>query len=343
MDANPMERASDLLDSSLLATVTRSGQPESWHRGMFAVVEGDRVIRSEGDIQGLIYARSSVKPFQALPLLERGIVDRESFSDAELAVISASHNGTREHQAVVQALLERGGFQESDLLCGPHSPFDIESGRELVRAGKKPSRIHNNCSGKHAGFLWLARELGVPLPDYLDPESASQLVVRESVCEMAGVALDAVDAGVDGCGAPTLRLPLVGLARAFSRMTNPDDLSPVRSQACRRMLNAVSHHPVLLAGRGRFCTALIESAPGRVYPKNGAEGVYAVGLAGMGIGIAIKILDGEARAYPPVVVEILRGLGLWEEIPASLEDFARVPIRSTRKDLVGHIESAFRW
>ncbi len=327
----------------LLATVDRSGRVESRHHGAVVVVRGDEVVHAWGDHGRRIYTRSAVKPLQALPLLERGVAERHRWSDRELALISASHNSTPEHIEVVRGLLAVGGFSEQDLQCGPHAPFDRAASLAIARSGGKPGRIHNNCSGKHAGFLHLAQDLGVPAEAYLDPESASQQLIKRTVAEMAGIEPGTVDVGLDGCGAPTLGLPLVALARAFWGLANPDHLPSVRAGACRRMFEAISRAPVYLAGRGRLCTALIESAPGRIYPKNGAEGVYAAGVAGGpdgGFGIAIKVTDGHERGYIPVVVDLLARMGLWPEVPESLADFRRIPIRNTQKIVVGHVQSA---
>jgi L-asparaginase II len=309
-----------------------------------ALVEGDRVW-SQGDPEQPIFARSAVKPFQALPLFERGIVDRLQLSDAELALISASHSGSEDHVAVVRGLLERAGLSEGDLGCGPHAPFDRESRLSMYRSGERPGRIHNNCSGKHAGFLLLAQDLGVPLESYLDPDSETQQAVRKAILLMTGLQNSEIDEAVDGCAAPTYRMPLIALARGFARLVNPQGLSDVHAAACRRLLTAVTAEPLLLAGRGRLCTALLRSADGNLYPKNGAEGVYACGLrlGARSFGLAVKVCDGQERGYFPAVVEILQRLGLWQELPAELADFARVPIRNTRDSLVGEVRSSLEF
>lgn len=325
-----------------MAIVTRGGEVESSHCGHAVVVRGGQVVASFGDPHVPVWSRSAIKPFQALPLFDRGLVARFDLSDEELALISASHQGTPLHVATVDGLLRKGALQRSDLGCGPHAPFDKDSSFALARAGAKPERIHNNCSGKHTGFLLLANDCGTPLPDYLAPESTAQRLVRQAVADMTGVNVAELGVAVDGCGAPTLRLPLSALATGFWRLANADHagLAPSRRDACARLLVAVNRAPVHLAGHGRLCTALIESAPGRLYPKNGAEGVYAVGVAGLDLGIAIKVDDGAERGYTPVVIELLRRMGLWREVPASLAEFARMPIRNTRKAVVGYVESA---
>lgn len=332
---NPSERESP---SCLLSVVERSGRVESRHHGAVVVVGREGVVHAWGDTDTQVYTRSAIKPLQALPLLERGVAKRLDLGAPELAVMCASHQGTPEHVEVVRGFLARGDFSEDDLLCGPHAPFDKRASLDIARAGGKPQRIHNNCSGKHTGFLHLAADMGVAPESYLDPESASQQLIRRTVGEMAGVDEADIELGVDGCGAPTLHLPLVALATAFFRLANPDGLPDVRAAACRRIFDAANREPVLLAGHGRLCTALIRSAPGQLITKNGAEGVYAAGTAN-GYGVAIKVSDGAERGYTPVVVDLLQRLGIWSEVPAELADFAAVPVRNTRKALVGHVRS----
>lgn len=307
------------------------------------MVRGDEVLHRLGEPDRPIYSRSAIKPLQALPLLERGIAARLSLTPPELALLSASHNGTPRHVEVVEQILARGGFTRDDLLCGPHAPFDQKASRAITAASSKPHRIHNNCSGKHAGFLLLAADMGVPQEQYLDPESASQQLIRRTVAEMAGLAYEDLGVGVDGCGAPTLHLPLTALARAFANLTNPQHLPPVRADACKTLLGAISEHPELLAGAGRLCTALIRSRPGAIYPKNGAEGLYAFGLPGRGLGVAIKVDDGAERGYQPVVVDLLRALSHWDEVPDPLRPFHLVPLRNTRKLVVGEVACAVSW
>lgn len=335
----------------VLAVATRSGAIESWHRGAVAVVHGDELVLALGEVERPVFARSAVKPFQALPLLERGFADAQRLPAGELAVLCASHDGTPAHTAAVRSLLARGGFGEDQLGCGPHAPFDSEARRLLLQRGERPGRVHNNCSGKHAGFLHLAAACGTPLAGYLDPEGASQREVNAAVAAMAGLPAP-LPTGLDGCGAPTFMLPLAALARAFARLVNPAAHAPVRARACQRILAAVGEAPVLLAGERRFCTALVRQWPGRAFAKNGAEGVYAVALAADParvhwpgpLGIAIKIDDGAERGYQPVVVELLQRLGaLPAVLPPALAAFAPLPIDNTQGRRVGEVRSQVPW
>ncbi|MFK7741067.1 MAG: asparaginase [Planctomycetota bacterium] len=339
----------------VLSAVTRSGRLESFHRGSVVVVHDGEIVLQLGSGDEPVYARSVVKPLQALPLYERGVVERLGLTAAERAVLCASHDGTPAHTATVSRFLARGGFDEDLLGCGPHAPFAKEARLAMLRDGERPRKLHNNCSGKHTGFLHLARELGVPLAEYLDPASASQQLVQQAVAEMAG--LDApLPIGVDGCGAPTFQLPLAAMARAFCQLANPDGPSCVRTRACRSILEAVGQAPVLLAGEARLCTALVRCWPGRAFAKNGAEGVYAVALAPDAtrdrypgaLGVAIKADDGAERGYQPVVVDLLRWLGAFagcqpETVPPDLQRFWRLAIGNTQKKVVGDVHCVVPW
>lgn len=336
----------------VLATVTRSGHVESWHRGAVAVWHVGEPALAVGDVAAPVFVRSAVKPLQALPFLERGLAERLQLPDEELAVMCASHDGTPQHTAAVRSFLQRGEFDEAQLGCGPHAPFDPQSRRDLLARGEKPQKVHNNCSGKHTGFLHLACDCGDDPATYLDPQSRAQREVREAIAAMAECR-EALEPGLDGCGAPTYRLPLAGLARAFCRLANPAGLPAVRAAACRRILDAVGRAPVWLAGERRLCTALVRTWPGASFAKNGAEGVYAVALAPDrartrwpgGLGIAVKIDDGAERGYQPVIVDLLRWLGAFPggEVPAALQPFHRQPITNTQRRTVGEVACAFPW
>jgi L-asparaginase II len=263
----------------------------------------------------------------------------------------ASHDGARIHVDAVRAFLRRGNLAEDQLGCGPHLPFDSDSRLALLRAGDKPQKVHNNCSGKHTGFLHLARACGDDLAGYLDPGCHSQQEVNAAVAAMAGLT-GPVPTGIDGCGAPTFVLPLAALARAFCQLANPDGLAAARALACTQIFAATGQAPALVAGEKRFCTALLRQWPGRVFAKNGAEGVYAVALAPDparqrwpgAIGLAIKIDDGSERGYQPVIVDLLQRLGaLPRELSPTLQAFWRQPIHNTQQKLVGEVASCVRW
>ena len=341
-----------LSPNPILSVVTRSGRVESWHRGAVSVFHDGQPVLALGDVDSPIFARSAVKPLQALPLFELGVPQRLGVPAEEIAVLCASHDGTDEHVAAVRSLLARGGLQEDLLGCGPHAPFAKASRQAMLERGEKPLKVHNNCSGKHSGFLHLARELGDELTSYLSPQSRAQQAIHAAVAEMAGLS-GPLETGLDGCGAPTFVLPLAALARAFCQLANPQGLGTVRAAACRSILAAVGQAPVLLAGEQRLCTALVRNFPGKSFAKNGAEGVYVLALANDprrtrfpgALGIAIKADDGAERGYQPVVIDLLRWLGAFsgEAVPESLRRFERITIHNTQKLLVGDVHSVAEW
>jgi L-asparaginase II len=217
--------------SVVLSEVRRGGVVESRHHGSLVVVRDEQVVKTLGEVSSVIYPRSAVKPLQALPLVERGGVERFGLGDDALGLACASHDGTAQHISVVRRMLAAGGFDETALQCGPHTPSNEDAARGLVRAGRSPSRLHNNCSGKHAAFLLLARLIGADPARYREPTEPVQRAVHDAVAAMVGC--ERLEGHVDGCGAPALRMPLVALARGFARLVTPRTLEASRATACR--------------------------------------------------------------------------------------------------------------
>jgi len=298
-------------DNPVVVRVWRGDWVESQHRGAWALVDtAGRVIESVGDVQAGIFARSSLKSLQALPLLESGADRRFNLSEIEVALALSSHNGESCHTEPVAGLLARLGLLLDALRCGAQPPTDPRTRAELQRRGEKPSALHNNCSGKHAGFLCLARHLGAEAEGYLDPLGPVQLAVRAAVGEMTGAQLGELDTAIDGCSAPTFRMPLLRLATAIARVANPQALGPLRRAACERMLDAAGRHPELIAGHHRrLCTDLSRASGGRLFPKIGGEAVYVIGIRGQDRGLAIKIDDGETRGLHPLVLGLCERFG----------------------------------
>jgi L-asparaginase II len=329
-------RVSEPASTVVLTQVTRNGAVESVHRGAVVVTRDGGLLQAWGDPHQQIFARSTAKPFQALPFVEGGGLERYNVAPDELALMLASHGGTPEHVAVVTSLMRKLGVTPADLQCGTHAPFDVPSSHALIREGVRPSVLHNNCSGKHTGFVALARDMGVPIAQYLDAANVSQRAVYEAVRDVTGTTDDELFVGSDGCGAPTFRMPLIALARGFGRIATPTGCTPERTKAANAMVAAVTAHPTLFSNHGRLEEALLQTFPGRVFPKNGAEGVCAIGLPGTGIGIAIKVADGHERGYIPTAIAVLEHLGLSDP---SLQRFAKPEILDANKRVVGHAES----
>ena len=338
-------------EGAVLTTVSRSGRVESCHRGSVAVWHDSDLLLSVGAPAQPVICRSATKPLQALPFLERGLEKTIGATDAEIAVMCASHDGTEAHTACVRGFLQKAGLHEGQLGCGPHAPFDTATRQAMLLAAQKPMRVHNNCSGKHTGFLCLAKACGDNLGNYLDPSSKSQKEVAAAVAAMAGVS-GVPERGVDGCGAPTFVLPLQALARSFAKLANPVGESPVRAAACQRILAAVRAEPQMLAGKKRLCTALLQSSSQVAFAKNGAEGIYAVALAPNpkrarcpgAVGIAVKIDDGQDRGYESAVVDLMRHLGVFgAAVPAALQPFHQPKVMNTREQQVGDVRCIVEW
>ncbi len=302
-------------ENPVLVRAWRGDWVESQHRGVWALTDSSgRLIDSAGDAEAKIFARSSLKSLQALPLIESGAAEHFGLSDAEIALALSSHNAESCHTRVVVGLLSRLGLSAEALKCGPQPPSDSRARAELERLGEKPTGLHNNCSGKHAGFLCLARHLGVDPARYLDPAERVQRAVREAVESMTGVMPGELSVAVDGCSAPTFRMPLIRLATAIARVSNPERLAPARRTACERMLEAAGQHPELIGGNHRrLCTDLSRVTKGRLFPKIGGQAVYVVGARGMDRALAIKIDDGETRGLHPLVVALCERFGFLTE------------------------------
>lgn len=328
-------------DAPVLASVWRGGAVESVHRGSWCLVDGTgSVLEGAGPWDEPFFARSSTKALQAIPLFESGAAERYKLTDMEVALAVSSHNAEPCHVTTARGLLHRIGIGEERLGCGPQPPGDPEARAVLISGNVEPGRVHNNCSGKHAGFLALTRHLDADVATYLDFDSPSQVLVRRAVAEFTGLAPDALGRAIDGCSAPTFRLPLFALGAAFARFSTPDGMEPERARACERIMGAVRRYPVLLAGRSRrLDTALVEVTGGRLFPKIGAEAIYVVGVRGADRALAVKIDDGGLRGLHAVVVALLTRLGFLREDEArALEAYRQRTLRNWDGVEIGHLE-----
>ncbi len=311
----------------LLVVVTRAGRAESLHRGVVAVATTDQLLFTAGDSAGLVYPRSSLKPFQALPLLEEGLHEKLGLTDREIALTTASHGGDELHTEGVASLLAKGGITASTLLCGTHAPMDEAAARRLVRAGERYTVLHHNCSGKHAGMVIQAKHAGWPIESYIAPDHPIQRRIRDRIATFAAIAPDSLHVGVDGCSAPAFALPLTALARAMARFADPNGLPAPLPAAARRLFDAATAEPHFVSGHRRFDLAVTKAGGRRVFCKGGAEGVVALAIraphAGLpSVGIAIKSDDGNARGYYLPALALLRWLGF--DPPAAVEELTAV-------------------
>ncbi|HSH41029.1 MAG TPA: asparaginase [Arenicellales bacterium] len=298
----------------ILVEISRGPAVESIHRGSAVVVDRrGRVVRFWGDMNAPVYPRSAVKPLQAIPMLRTGAARALSVSEEEIALACASHSGEAVHTSRVRRWLSRLGYSPGDLECGAHPPTDPSARRELYRRGGEPTALHNNCSGKHAGFLTICRHLGFPPRGYIDAGHPVQELVRDALEELTGCPLRSAPRGVDGCGIPVFAIPLRGLAGAMARLADPQDLDDATAEAAEAIRRAMTSHPYLVAGRDRFCTRVMETLTPRVVVKSGAEGTFCAALPDQGLGIALKIDDGASRASDVAAGAILRRLGAIDE------------------------------
>ncbi len=323
---------------SLLVEVTRGPLVESRHQVSVAVVDATGRVRARaGDPGRVAFARSAVKPIQALPLVLDGVLDRFGMTPVELALCCASHNAEERHVAVARSILDRIGAGEEMLACGPHVPRGAGAARTLAARGQEPTRIHNNCSGKHAGMLALAAAHEWPLAGYHRPEHPVQQRVLQEVAAWTAVPADDVELGVDGCGVPTFGLPLSAFAGAFARLAagaRRGDPGPAR------VVGAMVQNPEFVGGIDRLCTELMRVAGGRIFVKVGAEGMYCAGIPGAELGICLKVEDGATRASEPALLAVLRALQLLSEDEFGLlERFGAPPVLNTRGETVGAIRA----
>jgi len=325
--------------------VLRNGLPESWHCGIAAVVTpAGRLVARLGDPAAAATAtflRSAAKPFQALPLVLAGGIERFGLEAADLALVCASHSGGPEHVARAAALLEKGGFSAGDLLCGAHPPLGRDEARRLRQEGTAPTPLHNNCSGKHAGMLLACRLLGLPKEEYVHPDHPLQRLILARVAELAGLAPEEIGVGIDGCSVPAYRMPVAAAARSYAALADPRaaHLPGDLAAAVERVIAAMAGAPGMVAGAGRFTTRLIATTGGRVIGKEGAEGFYAVAVRGpVALGIALKIADGGERCRDGAVLDLLRQMGsLSGEELATLDDLYRPVLRNWRDLAVGEV------
>jgi L-asparaginase II len=331
----------------ILVEAWRGQMIESFHRGAYAVVDGGgRVAASAGDIARPVFPRSAIKLLQALPLVESGAADRFSLSDEELALACASHGGEPEHVRTAASMLAKAGLDESVLECGVHWPYDEAAKLALAARGAAPNALHNNCSGKHAGFVCLgcvlagAQEARGFLAGYVGPDHAVMREVGAAIEGTTGARLADAPRATDGCSIPTYGIALQRLAHAFARIATGQGLAPQRAAAARRLRTAVAHAPFMVGGTGRFDTRVMERFGERVCCKVGAEGMHCAALPEAGLGIAIKMDDGNtARACEVAMAALLQAYVAPQDEGQSemLCTLSALPLRNWRGLEVGRL------
>lgn len=294
-------------DTRPLVAKTRGTVVEMIHRGTYVVVNTDGdVVHSYGAPDMLSYLRSSAKPFQMTPMVERGGHTAYGLTTKEIAVISASHSGEPVHLDTVRSVLRKADIPEAALQCGPHLPGDEASARVLIRRRMPAQTIHSNCSGKHAGMLVGAKVAGEPLDTYLEYDHPLQQQILNTVSDLSDTPVVNIAISRDGCGAPIFAIPVKRIALLFARLGRPDGLSEARATALRTIRDAIMTAPYLMSGKGRIEVALMEGAPGKIVLKSGALGVFGLGLPELGLGIGIKVEDGDGVTRNATVIQALR-------------------------------------
>jgi len=346
-----------------LFELTRGRIVESVHFGAIAVVDSNgKLLASYGNPYTVAFLRSSAKPFQALPFVERGGVEHFGLTERELALGCASHEGSDEHVAVVQSIQQKAGIHENHLQCGIHMPGDPTAYKALIARGELPTPNRNNCSGKHSLMLAHAKMRGLPLENYLDLQHPIQQDILTTLAEMCQIESEKIETGIDGCSAPNFAVPLYNAAMAFARLCDPRALPANRRIACEKITTAMTSYPEMISAKGEFDCRLMEAGKKNILCKGGAEGFQALGIRpgvlspdSPGIGIVFKVSDGDlrfrtldmkpmSRVRPAVAIEILRQLGVLNQ--DQLHDLAEfgpiLPVKNHRGIIVGESRPTFR-
>jgi len=332
----------------ILANVIRGDTIESIHRGHFIVVDGEgNTIASAGDPNTTTFYRSSCKFFQAIPLITSGAADTFGFDESEIALACASHSGQKRHVEIAASMLAKIGLDETALHCGTHLPFYRPEAEKLIREGRSPSALQNNCSGKHAGMLAVAKRIGADIATYEQLENPVQQQILDIISKFTEIPKGDIAVGSDGCAVPNFAVPVTAMARSIvSLISRADGFGRDISDAAQRLIAAALNHPELIGGTDRLDTLIMQAAPDIVISKVGADGVWLGGVLPndqwkSGLGVALKIEDGDDnRGRPVVAVEILRQLGVLTE--NDLPEISPMPVKNRRGDVVGMVRPEIR-
>lgn len=326
--------------------VYRGDYLESSHNIHVAVVHASgKVLATYGDSYRLTFARSSMKPFQALPVVKSGARKAFDISDKELSLFCASHSGEPFHREAVAGVLKKIGLEESALQCGTHVPRDRESYIALIKQGKELTPYYSNCSGKHAGMLTSCVHQQLDIDTYREIKHPYQQQIIDDIATVSSFTNEEIATSVDGCGVPVHQLPLYHIALSFARLAQPETWEKGQitdKQALQEVCTAMTTHPEMVAGTDRFDTDLMKAFQGRIVAKGGAEGVHCFGDTEKGVGVAIKVEDGNGRATSVAAMEVIRQLNIGSEATRKkLKNHAEVPVTNARKETIGIIKPDF--
>ncbi len=330
--------------SELLVQVTRGGYVESRHYGDVAIINSSgKLLYRVGDPHRFTFWRSAAKPFQAIPFVEAGGIERYEISSEELALMTSSHGGEEAHVDAVRSILDKIHRKEEELDCGIAVPMHGETASKMLQQGKDYLPANNACSGKHTAMLALADLLSIPTENYIVADHLIQQMMHTVIAACCNMLPEEVKIAVDGCGVPVFGMGIDQMALAYARLTKPEDyFSQKRAEALRKILNAMVQHPFYVAGTDRLDTILMQVTKGRIVAKLGAEAVYNVGIVDQGIGICLKIDDGNYRAIDPVIIDILNSLGfITPEELKQLEHRWKPKLYNHRKDIIGELVPVF--
>jgi L-asparaginase II len=321
------------MTNPILIERTRGEVVESFHTGAICMVNNKgETIFSLGNHNQIAFTRSALKPFQSIPLVESGAADAFKLTEQELAVTCGSHNAEVEHLQAVNSILKKIGLDKSHLKCGAQIPTGRIPRNEMRNNEAKPEDIHNNCSGKHAGFLLLCKHFGWSIEDYLEEKHPSQLLIKETCAQLFEIEPNDFVLGEDGCSAPNYGTSLYQMAVGYKNLVSKSH-AEFRNKACKRIVDACLKHPLMVAGRERYCTEIIEASKGRVLGKTGADGVFCMAFPELGFGCAIKIDDGKMGPQYFVAQAIINALGI--ELKDTLSQYVQSPVKNWNKHNVG--------
>jgi L-asparaginase II len=299
------------MSNPILVEVSRGGVLESFHRGVICMVDkDDKVVYSRGDVQQVCFPRSALKFFQQIPLLTSGAVEHFGFTEKEIALFCGSHNGEQQHVETVRSILSKIGLDETYLLCGPQMPTLRDDMYALIKSDLPPQRIHNNCSGKHAGFLAYCIYRNWSSSDYIDPQHPLHLEILGVISDFHRYPKEKIRQGIDGCSAPIYSFPVYNQAVAYKNLVHPQGFGEKVSKACDAMINAIVNYPDMIAGKKRYCSDLMRLSEGKLIAKTGADGIYSIGIRAHGIGICVKVDDGKMGPQYNIAQSIIEQLGI---------------------------------